>query len=290
MKSMTGYGRGQIQRGEVKVAVEIQSVNKRQIEFVLNLPSELTVLEAEIRDRISHQVHRGRVSINVTAQGPVTRLQPLLNRDLAKTYLHAFEKLQRELGLGGEITIDLVLHAPGVIETPESRNLDAQTRADVFAALDAGFQQFMAMRTKEGAHLHRDLAKRTKTIRTAIGKIRRLQPLTIKRFRQQLTDRVRKAGVEVELDDERLAKEVVYFAERSDFSEELTRIQSHLSQFEEVCAQPGPIGRTLEFISQEIGRELNTLGAKANDAAISQCVVLCKSEMEKIREQISNIE
>jgi uncharacterized protein (TIGR00255 family) len=146
------------------------------------------------------------------------------------------------------------------------------------------------MRAKEGANLHKELTVRVKSIRQAIAKILKLQPRVAKRYRQLLFERIKKIGVEISLDDDRLTKEVVFFAERSDFSEELTRLESHLDQFIQTADNQQAIGRTLEFITQEIGRELNTLGAKANDAEISQIVVHCKAELEKIREQVQNVE
>ena len=160
----------------------------------------------------------------------------------------------------------------------------------VDAALDLALQQLLQMRAKEGSNLHKELTRRIKSIRKAISKIRKLQPHVAKRYRELLFERVKKIGVEISLDDDRLTKEVVFFAERSYFSEELTRLESHLEQFIETTNNQQAIGRMLEFISQEIGRELNTLGSKANDAEISRIVVHCKAELEKVREQVQNVE
>jgi uncharacterized protein (TIGR00255 family) len=146
------------------------------------------------------------------------------------------------------------------------------------------------MRAKEGAHLLRDLTRRIKTLRSNLDKVRKLQPRTAERFRNSLRDRVKAHGVDIPLDDDRLAKEVAFFAERSDFSEEVSRLDSHITQFLGIAESEDSIGRTLEFLCQEIGRELNTLSAKANDAEISQLVVHSKAELEKVREQVSNVE
>ena len=146
------------------------------------------------------------------------------------------------------------------------------------------------MREREGKHLSVDLRKRLKIVRDAVKKVGKIQPGVVKRYRQQLQERISRAGIELPIDDDRLVKEVVVFADRSDVTEELTRVASHFEQFEHHLAKNEPVGRTLEFMCQEIGREFNTLGAKANDVAISQLVVTCKAEMEKIREQIQNIE
>lgn len=134
------------------------------------------------------------------------------------------------------------------------------------------------------------MIKRLKTLRASVRKIRLLQPGVIKRYRQQLHDRIAKAGIDLPLDDDRLVKEVIFFADKSDITEELTRLESHFAQFAHHLRRNEPVGRTLEFMSQEIAREFNTLGAKANDVEISQLVVTCKAELEKIREQLSNIE
>lgn len=290
MQSMTGYGRGQIARAGVKVVVEIQAVNKRQSEIILNLPARLSELEPEMRGMIDRCVHRGRLAVNVSVDYSKTSLHPVLNRDLAKTYLQSLRRLQQELKLSGEINIETILHAPGVIDTPQETTLDPATRAAAMAALDIALQNLLSMRAKEGANLLKDLTQRTRLVRQRLARIRKLQPRAARRYRSQLVERLQKLGLEISVDDDRLAKEIAFFAERSDFSEEVTRLESHLDQFAETSAKQEPMGRTLEFLSQEIGRELNTLSAKANDAEISQLVVHCKAELEKIREQIQNVE
>jgi uncharacterized protein (TIGR00255 family) len=288
MHSMTGYGRAQTVRQGNRIVVEIQSINKRQAEIILNLPMRLAELEAAIREIVDHQIHRGRVTVNVSAELAGTTIQPVLNRDLARTYYRDFRQLQQELGAAGEITIATILSAPGVIGTPRERSLPPAIRELALQTLRAALAKLLAMRKREGNHLKKDLSNRIAQIGKTLHQIGTLQPRVVPRYRAQLQERIKK--LEVALDDERLRREIVFFAERSDFSEELTRIESHLVQFTETCGTPNAIGRTLDFLSQEIGRELNTLSAKANDAEISQLVVHAKAEMEKIREQIQNIE
>jgi uncharacterized protein (TIGR00255 family) len=290
MHSMTGYGRGQVLSERTKVIVEIQSVNKRQTEILMSLPSAFASLENDLRAKVDRSLHRGRIIVTISATGPAAHILPLVDQDLANLYLGRFQQLQRELELPGEITIETILRSPGVISSSEQGLLDPATRSAVDTALDLALQQLLQMRAKEGANLYRELTGRVKSIRQAIAKIRRLQPRVAKRYRQLLFERIKKIGVEISLDDDRLTKEVVFFAERSDFSEELTRLESHLDQFIQTADNQQAIGRTLEFITQEVGRELNTLGAKANDAEISQIVVHCKAELEKIREQVQNVE
>ena len=290
MHSMTGYGRAQASTEEVAVVVEIQAVNKRQTEVILNLPDSLSPWESEIRAIVDRAIGRGRITVNFNLEFTSPQVEPVLNRQLAKSYLTAFKALQSELHLNGEITIDTLLRSPGVIEQPTTKHLSPKTRTPLLAALQAALDQLLAMRAKEGANLKRDLTRRIKAMRARLQKVKKLRPRASERYRTNLHARIRKSGIEIPLDDDRLAKEVAFFSERSDFSEEITRLDSHLGQLVDTLEKEEPVGRTLEFLCQEIGRELNTLSAKANDAEISQLVVEAKSELEKVREQIQNVE
>jgi len=290
MHSMTGYGRAQASTEGVAVVVEIQAVNKRQAEVLVNLPDSLSAWESEIRSIVDRAISRGRITLNFNLEFSTPEVDPVLNRQLAKSYLSAFKALQSELQLDGEITIDTLLRSPGVIEQPATKQLSPKARTPILAALQAALDQLLAMRAKEGGNLKRDLTKRIKAMRACLHKVKKLRPRASERYRTNLHARIRKSGIEIPLDDDRLAKEVAFFSERSDFSEEVTRLDSHLGQLMDTLEKDEPIGRTLEFLCQEIGRELNTLSAKANDAEISQLVVQTKSELEKVREQIQNVE
>ncbi len=290
MQSMTGYGRGQAAHGETKVVVEMQSVNKRQSEILLSLPPAFSFIETELRAKIDRVLYRGRITVNVSITGPSADVQPIVNQALAQTYLEEFKRMQQLLQLPGEISLETILRSPGVISSVQAVIPDPLLGSIVEEALHQALQQMLDMRAREGSNLQKDLLTRIGQIRSAANMIRELQPRVADRYREALINRVKKIGFEIALDDERLAREVVFFAERSDFSEELTRLDSHLDQFIETADKKEAIGRALEFISQEIGRELNTLSAKANDAEISQKIVLCKSELEKVREQLQNVE
>ena len=198
--------------------------------------------------------------------------------------------LQKELNAPGEITIGTILQAPGVMRTPE-QTLESD---DVWPALERALRsalvELIKMREREGKHLAKDLIHRLKAMRKRLKEIRVLHPDVVKKYRAALLERIQKADVPIDGSDERLLKEISFFADRSDISEELTRLESHLAQFAHHLRRTEPVGRTLEFITQEIFRELNTLGAKANDAVISQHVVACKAELERVREQIQNLE
>jgi len=288
---MTGYGRGEADHAGTKISVELNSVNRKQSDIVINLPRDLAPLEPRIRMAINERISRGRMNVMVGLQERANGTGALaLDTGLARSYHAAMLTLQKELSAPGEITIGTILQAPGVMRSPE-HSIDADDAWPVVQrALATALGELVKMREREGKHLAKDLIHRLKTLRKEIKEIRSLYPEVVKKYRGVLRDRLEKAGLDLALDDERLLKEVTIFADRSDISEELTRLESHLAQFAHHLRKNEPVGRTLEFITQEIFRELNTLGAKSNDAGISQHVVACKSELEKIREQIQNLE
>jgi uncharacterized protein (TIGR00255 family) len=271
--------------------VELNSVNRKQSDIVINLPRDLTELEPRIRQTINENISRGRTNATVTLHsGPNGSRNLALDTELARSYHEAMRALQKELNSPGEITISTILQAPGVMRFPEQA-LDAE---EAWPAIDRALRGALAdlikMREREGKHLAKDLIHRLKAIRKKLKEIRTFHPDVVKRYRAVLIDRIQKAGLPIASDDERLLKEISFFADRADVSEELTRLESHLTQFAHHLRSKEPVGRTLEFIAQEMFRELNTLGAKANDAAISQRVIACKAELEKIREQAQNLE
>jgi len=288
---MTGYGRGESVHDGLKFSAELNSVNRKQSDVVVTLPRELTELEMRVREVVNAEVSRGRLNVVIAWQRSGSAVQkPMLDTELARIYFRSLLELQKELGASGEVSIETVLRVPGVVRLPEEQLVVEEIWPHVEAALKGALGDLIRMREREGKHLAKDLIKRLKVVRGSLRKIRQLQPGIAKRYRQALHDRIERAGLEISLDDERLVKEVIFFAEKSDVSEELTRLESHFAQFAHHLRRNEPVGRTLEFITQEIFRELNTLGAKANDAAISQRVVACKAELEKIREQVQNLE
>ncbi|MDQ6912735.1 MAG: YicC family protein [Verrucomicrobiota bacterium] len=291
MRSMTGYGRGEVDHDGVKFSVELNSVNRKQSEIMINAPREFAELEPRIRQTINEKLSRGRTTVLIASQVGANGAGRLaLDTALARSYHDAMHALQKELNAPGEITIGAILQAPGVMRFSEN-NLAAKDIWPVLEhALADALMELIKMREREGKHLAKDLIHRLKVIRHEVKSVRGLFPEVVKKYRAALLERIQKAGLDLSLDDERLLKEVSIFADRSDVSEELTRLESHLAQFAHHLRKNEPVGRTLEFITQEIARELNTLGAKANDAVISQHVVASKAELEKIREQIQNLE
>jgi len=293
MKSMTGYGRGECARDGFNVTVELSSVNRKQAEISVNLPRELEMLETRIREAILEKVSRGRVTARVTVHAGNGRSSAKmhLNVPLAKAYAHELNKLAKELKLADPVTLDQLVRAPGVFQTDEELAETENLWPAVEKALRAALSALVTMREREGAHLAKDLATRVGVMRKSVERVAKQAPASAERYRQQLIERIKSAGLPAPAaDDERLLKEVVFFADRSDITEELTRLQSHFKQFEDCARSKEPVGRTLDFLAQEMNREINTIGSKANDALISSEVVTLKAELEKFREQAMNVE
>ncbi|MEY2559802.1 MAG: hypothetical protein QOG51_217, partial [Verrucomicrobiota bacterium] len=267
MRSMTGYGRGEVDHAGAKFSVELNSVNRKQSDIVVNLPRDLVELEPRIRQTINEKVSRGRTNVFVALHDGASGIHNLaLDTALARSYHEAMLTLQKELSAPGEITIGTILQAPGVMRSPE-HSIDAEKAWPVLQkALALALADLIKMREREGKHLAKDLIHRLKVLRKEIKEIRVIYPEVVKKYRGALLERIEKAGLNLPVEDERLLKEVTFFADRSDISEELTRLESHLAQFAHHLRKNEPVGRTLEFITQEIFRELNTLGAKSNDA------------------------
>jgi uncharacterized protein (TIGR00255 family) len=293
MKSMTGYGRGECAQDGFKVTVELSSVNRKQAEVSITLPPRTELLETQIRDAINRCVARGRVNVRVSLHAAEDKLSARkhLNVELAKSYAAELAKLAKILKLSGELTLDQVLRAPGVFQTDEELAEEEDLWPAVEKALTPALAAMLKMREREGAHLAKDLAARIGIMRSAVDKIQKQAPATAENYRQNLLERLKTAGLEtIAPDDERLLKEIVLFADRSDISEELTRLQSHFQQFADCAKSKEPVGRTLDFLAQEMNREINTIGSKANDAVISREVVTLKTELERFREQAQNVE
>jgi uncharacterized protein (TIGR00255 family) len=291
MKSMTGYGRGECSERGFKVTVEVSSVNRKQSEIAVNLPRDLEVLEAQIRDEINRSVSRGRLTVRVAVHAADSASSSHINTTLARQYVKELRALAKELKLTDVVTLDLLARAPGVLQPVASISEADELWPATDKALKQALQVMIKMRQREGGFLARDLKARISTMRKGVARITARAPEVAERYRDQLIKRIKAAGIEAPaLEDERLLKEVTYFADRSDISEELTRLESHFQQFDDCVKSTEPMGRTLDFLAQEINREINTLGSKANDSAISRDVVLLKAELEKFREQVQNVE
>ena len=290
---MTGYGRGERSQDGFKITVELNSVNRKQAEISLYLPREMEMLEAQVRDAINRSIARGRITVRVSlhaGEGQASAKMHL-NVPLAKAYARELNRLAAQLKLSDSVTLDHLVRAPGVLQTDEQIAGGEDFWPAVEAALKQALTALLKMREREGAHLARDLSSRVGVMRQSVAKVKKHAPTVAEKYREQLMARIKSAGIEAPgVDDERLTKEIVYFADRSDISEELTRLESHYQQFDDCVKSKEPVGRTLDFLAQEMNREINTIGSKANDSLISRDVVTLKTELEKFREQAMNVE
>jgi uncharacterized protein (TIGR00255 family) len=275
------------------VTVELSSVNRRQTEIFVYLPRELEALEARVRDEVNRRIARGRLTAKVSlhATDGAFAGKVRINTVLARAYARELNRLAKELNLSERVTLDTLVRAPGVLQSDEEMTEVEPFWPAVEKALNKALSEMIRMREREGAHLSTDLQKRIALLRKSLGRVKRQAPEVLKRYQEQLRERIRNAGLEAPApDDERLLKEIVYFTDRSDVSEELTRLESHFKQFDDCVQSKEPVGRTLDFLVQEMNREVNTIGSKANDSLISREVVALKAELEKIREQVQNVE
>ncbi|MGH8048024.1 MAG: YicC/YloC family endoribonuclease [Chthoniobacterales bacterium] len=288
MNSMTGYGRGEAATSGMRCVVECASVNRKGLEVVCQMPRDIAALEVSIREAVARRIPRGRVNINVTLASAAVGGAAEIDRALAGGLLREIRSLQKELSLSGDVDVNTLLSLPGVIRMPQQTAADYEP--SVLHALEIALGALGKMRAKEGKSLLADLSKRLAFLRKARTRMARLAPDIVKRYRDELRARIGRSGIEIDIDDARLATEVALFAERCDISEELTRLDSHFAQLEEMLEASAPVGRALEFLTQEIQRELNTLGSKAGDSALTRIVVESKVELDKIREQVLNVE
>lgn len=288
MKSMTGHGRGDAAVRGVRAVVECFSVNRKQGEVAVSVPRELSWIDPHVREDVLKRVSRGKVQVSITLERVAGASAPCLDERRAADFLRQARALQKKLGLPGEVTLQTILSAPGVLKSEADENRDVLPA--VRKALGAALDDLLAMRAREGAHLRKEITRVAARLTALVKKVRALAPNVPKRQRENLRRRLDAAGLPAAVLDPRLVTEIAVFAERCDITEELTRLDSHLVQLGEHLARTGPVGRTLEFLTQEMGREWNTTGAKANDAEITRLVVAAKSELDRLREQLANIE
>lgn len=292
MKSMTGHGRGIANHGGRRVTVECASVNRKGIEIAVALPKTLLTLEPKIREEIQRVIHRGRINLTITVEQTVAGTESsIIDKKAAQRALRELQALRTELSLSGEISLELILRSPGVLKNSAEEILVAdELWPAVHGALVQSLERLTAMRCKEGAHLVTDLLKRVRLLEQAAKAIRTRVPTLLRQKRSQLKQRLEELGIPTPNGDPALARELALMAERSDITEELTRLESHFTQCHDALTGTQPAGRTLDYLAQEMFREFNTLGNKAGDAAISQRVVQSKAELDRIREQVANLE
>ncbi len=292
MRSMTAYGRAEHQHEGLAFVVEIRSVNSRYRDVLLRMPRELQALEKEQKDLIAARVGRGRVeaSVQLQSDGQAEVYALKLNEPLVESYFKIFDQLAERWGLDREIRLDTLCQMKDIIILePRDRDLE-KLRPGLMAALEAALVSLDEMRSREGATIEADLRARLSGLAEQAAAIQERAPGLVAAYQDRLKENVRRLLEEVACDEGRIAQEAALFAERSDVTEELVRLGSHVEQFRTYLSAAEPVGRRLDFLVQEMHREVNTLGSKASDAGISGMVVEMKAELEKIREQIQNVE
>jgi len=289
---MTGYGRSEKQNGLFACKAEVRSVNNRFIEVNTRLPKFLSALELPLKKLIKSKCARGSFDLFLTLEkedtaGADLEIKP--NLGLATQYFEAFKKIKDELGLAGDMPIEALLGVKDIIKT-EPLTLNTSQEKMILETVGDALSALVKMRQEEGHNLQKDLVGRLQEIHQLTQKIQERQPVVLEEYRNRLNDKIKTLTEGMELDETRLAQETALMADRCDISEEITRLESHFEQFNGLFEKAGPIGRKMEFITQEINRETNTIGSKSVDYQVSQSVIEIKSLLEKIREQIQNIE
>lgn len=291
LKSMTGFGAGRARAGDEEFSVELRSLNHKFCEVKARLPRELAALESVVTKQVKDRLARGSVEVFIkrqtaTAAGTV----PVVDVALAREYARAFREVAHALGVQAEVSWSQVAIQPGVMRL-EERGMDVESATQAAqAALEQALTALEQMRRVEGEAIQADLQARLGLIERWSREVAELAPRSVEEYRQRLAERVADLARGLSVDEQRLAQEVAVFAERTDIAEEMTRLASHLEQFRQLMAGSEPAGRRMDFLVQEMHREVNTTGSKSQHAEISSRVVAMKAEVERIREQVQNVE
>jgi len=291
IKSMTGYGKYEIALESGRIIVEIRSVNHRYSEIFVKLPRTLLALENDVRKNVAEKLKRGKIEIYIQQEGLIgAGSMPVVNIPLARAYYEAFAKMKESLGLYDAIPLSLIATQKDLLITEESLNQAESLQEAITAAVKEAVENLDSMRLREGRILQEDLQKRRASLSGLIMRITELAPVAVAQNAVKLKTRVLQLAADSGVDEQRLAQEIAFMADRCDITEELVRFNSHLKQLDETLELNEPVGRKLDFIIQELNREVNTIGSKANDSGITSFIVELKAELEKIREQVQNIE
>jgi uncharacterized protein (TIGR00255 family) len=292
MKSMTGYGKGMVNGDDFSVSVDLKTVNNRFLDIHLRVGNDLSSLEASIKRRISSRLSRGRVDVNVSIER-TAQIAYELNRPLIAGYVQALKEMQQDFEISGDLDINALARIPGALQ-PARNGIDERMTAALDEAVDQALDELEKMRQQEGDALRNELRDRVNKIETLVPTIENAAAGLADAYRVRLQKRIgellNRGGQVVEVDPSRLAQEVAYLADRSDVSEEMVRLRSHLSQFQEALDSPGETGKMLDFLLQELNREANTTLSKSTDLAIKEAGLAIKAEVEKLREQVQNVE
>ena len=291
VRSMTGYGRGEHIAEERKFTVEMKSVNHRYNDMTIKLPRSLASLEDKIKKRIMRDVFRGKTDVYISFETfSADDVDVKLNETLAAAYMEKLNLLEEKFGLTGGNKLELAAKFPDVITVEKAQQEEAVIWEALAPALDEAVEKFVAMRTLEGENLKKDILLKGERIKTLVAEVKERSPLVVVEYQEKLNNRLKDLLGGVDVDPQRIATEVAIFADRGCVDEEVTRLESHLVQLKDILEGGGQVGRKLDFLIQEMNRESNTIASKANDIQIVKATIELKSEIEKIREQIQNLE
>ncbi len=292
VRSMTGFGRGTFSDNGKEFTVEIKTVNHRYIDFYIKLPRQIGYLEERVRETASQSLFRGKVDIFISFEDRSDNSRSVtLDEPLASAYIQAVEKLKEKYSLKDDLSVSLISRFPDVLRIEKNEDDEEHLWSVLKKALDMAIASLLQMREKEGNELRNSLLQKADYMETIISDISQRSPQVVTEYKQKLEYRIKELLNQQTVDENRIAMEVAIFADRCGIDEELVRLGSHLTQLRDILnIKKQPIGRKLDFLVQEINREINTIGSKSNDIIITKNVLELKSEAEKIREQIQNME
>lgn len=291
LKSMTGYGRKEIIAGGKKINVEIKSVNHRYSDFNIKYPRNYAYLEDRIKKAASECIERGKVDIFLNMENYETTDEEItINEAVAKNYIEALEKLRDTFSLKDDITVMAVARNSDVFTVTHVDEDEEEVWSNVKTALDGALDAFIEMRSREGERIQRDLEQRVEYMKTLVKKIDERSPETVNEYQNRLYAKIKEVLEDREIDESRVLTEVAIYADKVAVNEETVRLMSHFEEFYNIIGSGEAAGRKLDFLIQEINRETNTIGSKASDIDIAKIVVELKGEIEKLREQVQNIE
>ena len=291
VKSMTGYGRAREMRNGRDITVEVRSVNNRYLDCTVKMPRAYIFAEDRMKARVQQAISRGKVDVFVTIDASAADAAVVaVNEPLARGYYDALTRLKTMFDLSGDITPEVLAKFPDVLAVTKAEEDVEAIAADICAVLDDALAAYNAMRAVEGEKLAADVAGRITTIEAVVGKVEERSPQTVAAYRQRLEAKMQEVLQSTTIDESRILTEAAIFADKIAVDEETVRLRSHIAQLQAMLVSGEPVGRKLDFLIQEVNRECNTIGSKCNDLTIAQDVVNMKAEVEKIREQIQNIE
>ena len=291
VKSMTGYGRARQTLHGRDITVEVRSVNNRYLDCTVKVPRTYIFAEDAVKSRVQKAVSRGKVDVFITIDATgADETVVAVNEPLARGYYEALTKIRDMFSLEGELTAAVLAKFPDVLTVTKAEEDLESVAGDICAVLDEALEAYNAMRAVEGVKLCEDIAGRVTTIETVVGKVEERSPQTVAAYREKLTARMQEVLQSTTIDESRILTEAAIFADKIAVDEETVRLRSHIAQLRTMLKSDQPVGRKLDFLIQEVNRECNTIGSKCNDLTSAQDVVNMKAEVEKIREQVQNIE